>query len=102
MPKFTVHMLTSYCTWEDVEAKDEDEAISKCPIPGEFDCNDPCHFIAIEDKEPVDSVLLKEIEELREGNPDKVFRIAYCNDVDRDVVQEKCSDGWFCLHDDKD
>ena len=49
MPKFTVHLMTPYCSWEDVEAKNRKEAIDKCHIPPEFDCNDPFVFTAVEE-----------------------------------------------------
>ena len=40
MPRFTVHLLTPYITWEGVEADDEDDAIHKCGFPPELDVND--------------------------------------------------------------
>ena len=30
--KYTVHFMTAYCTWEGIEAKDEDEAIKKMQL----------------------------------------------------------------------
>jgi len=46
---FTVYFLTPHCSWE-VVAKDEDDAISKCQIPAEFDMNEPHKFMAIENE----------------------------------------------------
>jgi len=51
MPKFTVHLMTPYCTWGNVEAKDEDEAVRKCGTPPEFDLNEPFSFVAVEEQE---------------------------------------------------
>jgi hypothetical protein len=47
--KYTVHLMTAYCSWEDIEAKSEAEAIEKVQYPPEFDCNDQHTFVAIEE-----------------------------------------------------
>ena len=49
--KYTVHLMTPYCTWEGVEADSEDEAIKKCDIPPEMDGNERCTFVADEEDE---------------------------------------------------
>ena len=51
MPKFTVHLMTPYCTWEGVEAVSWKEAIKKCHIPPEMDGNERCAFVADEEEE---------------------------------------------------
>lgn len=48
---YTVYFMSPYCTWEGVEAKNEDDAIRKCPVPPEFDANEVGHFLAIEEEE---------------------------------------------------
>jgi len=55
--RFTVHLMTPYCTWENVEAKDEDEAIKKCEIPPEFDGNEPHSFMTSEEEEDEREIL---------------------------------------------
>ena len=55
--RFTVHLMTPYCTWENVEAKDEDEAIKKCEIPPEFDGNEPHSFMTSEEEEDEKEIL---------------------------------------------
>lgn len=55
MSKFTVYLMTPYCTWENVEAKDEDEAIRKCDSPPEFDWTEPHTFLAVEEEEEDES-----------------------------------------------
>lgn len=50
MPKYTVVMLAPYCTWEDVNAQNKEEAIKQCSTPPEFDGNDICTFIAIPER----------------------------------------------------
>ena len=50
MPKFTVHFMTAYCTWEGVEAESEDKAIEKVGVPAEFDGNDPFSFVVVEEE----------------------------------------------------
>lgn len=50
MKKFTVHLMTPYCSWEGVTAKDEKEAIAQCTMPEEFDYGcDAYTLIAIEE-----------------------------------------------------
>jgi len=51
MPKFTVHFMTAYCTWENVEAENEDEAIAQCEVPAEFDYCEAFHFCAIPEED---------------------------------------------------
>lgn len=51
MPKYTVHFMTAYCTWEGVEADSPDEAIQKVGTPQEFDANEPFTFVAQEEDE---------------------------------------------------
>lgn len=46
MAKFTVHLMTPYCTWEDIEAADEDAAIRKCALEKGFDCNEVQSWLA--------------------------------------------------------
>lgn len=48
MPKFNVYLMTPYCTWEDIEAEDETEAIAQCDYPPEFDLADGCEWVAVE------------------------------------------------------
>ena len=43
---YTVHFLTPYCSWEDIQANNEKEAIEKCGIPLEHDGYG--QFVAIE------------------------------------------------------
>jgi hypothetical protein len=50
MKKYTVHFMTPQVTWEDVEAKDEADAIGQCLIPDEYDGMEPFTFIAIEEE----------------------------------------------------
>lgn len=47
MAKYTVHFMTSFCSWEDVEAESEEDAIAQCSVPNEHDANDPTTFVAI-------------------------------------------------------
>jgi len=49
LKKYTVHFMTPYCTWEGVHARSKKEAIDKCPIPSEYDMNEPGMFSAIEE-----------------------------------------------------
>lgn len=51
MPEFTVHLMTPYCTWEEIEAKDEDEAIAKCAQEKGFDCNEVQTWLATSEDE---------------------------------------------------
>lgn len=48
MKKFRVILSTTYSVWDDVEAKNEAEAIGKCKYPPEFDSNDEHHWNAVE------------------------------------------------------
>jgi hypothetical protein len=52
MAKFTVHLLTADCTWEGVEANNEDDAIKKCQdgVPSYFDWTEPHTFIACKEE----------------------------------------------------
>ena len=53
MAKFTVYLMTPCLTWEDVEAKNKDEAIRQCenfPIPGEADGEPHSWLVKKEDK----------------------------------------------------
>ena len=53
--KFTVHMMTSQMSWENIEAVDADDAISKVDIPSSVDLTDPdcpMSLIAIDQDEP--------------------------------------------------
>ena len=54
MSKYTVHMMTPYCSWENVEAKNKKEAIDKCHIPPTFDCNEQFMFTAIKERKEAD------------------------------------------------
>ena len=54
MSKFTVHLMTPYCTWEGVDAKSKKEAILKCEIPPGFDFNEPSTFVAFKENEGED------------------------------------------------
>ena len=54
MKTFTVHLMKPYCTWESVEAKDEDEAISKCTLKDGFDCNEVHQWLACSEDEDAD------------------------------------------------
>lgn len=49
LKNYTVHFMSAYETWENVKAKSQKEAIKKCEIPDEFDCNEPFTFIAVEE-----------------------------------------------------
>lgn len=40
MKKFKVVLFTANVIWDEVEAKDEEEAIGKCNYPPEFDSNE--------------------------------------------------------------
>lgn len=51
MPKYTVHLMTAYCTYKGVEANGEDEAMKKVHFPPEFDINDPHTLVAYEEEE---------------------------------------------------
>lgn len=51
MPLYTVHFMTPFCSYEGIEAGSEDDAIAQCFIPAEFDANEPCVFVAIEEEE---------------------------------------------------
>ena len=53
MKKFTVHLMHPYVTWEDVEAKDEDEAIAKCRNESTIgnDCNEVQSWLACSEDE---------------------------------------------------
>jgi hypothetical protein len=48
MKKFNVYFMTPFVTYENIEAKDEDDAIRQCSVPAEFDANEPSTFMAIE------------------------------------------------------
>ena len=53
LKKFTVHLMHPYVTWEDVEARDENEAIAKCMdenVPGS-DCNEVQSWLACSEDE---------------------------------------------------
>jgi hypothetical protein len=45
---YTVHFMTAYETWENVEATSKKDAISQCQEPPEHDGNESCTFIAYE------------------------------------------------------
>ena len=49
MKKYTVYLLTPYAIYENIEAKNQKEAITKIEIPRELDSNEVCRIIAIED-----------------------------------------------------
>lgn len=49
LKRYTVHFMSPYCSWYGVQARSMKEAISKCPIPPEYDMNEPGHFIALEE-----------------------------------------------------
>jgi hypothetical protein len=70
MKKFTVHFMTPYCSWENVEAKDEDDAIRQCQVPAEFDANEPGSFLAVQTDDEEEDTTLKELDvvELLEEN----------------------------------
>lgn len=51
MKKFTVHFLTPFCSWGNIEARDAGEAIHQCQVPDEFDGNLYCQFVAIEEED---------------------------------------------------
>ena len=53
MPKYTVHLLTPYMSWEGVEAKSKKEAIAQCNADPEPDA-DYQHMVAI--REELDDV----------------------------------------------
>ncbi len=49
--KYTVYLMTPYCTWEGIEAGCEEEACDKVSIPPFFDFNEPHKLYAIEEEE---------------------------------------------------
>lgn len=49
MPKYTVYFMTPYEAWEGIEAESEEDAISLCPIPDEYDINESFTFLAVEE-----------------------------------------------------
>jgi len=48
MPKFIVYLMTPYASYE-IDAKDEDDAISKCEVPSKY-ANEPFSFLATRDE----------------------------------------------------
>ena len=50
MKKFTVYFLMPIMVWEEVEAKDGNDAIDKCDIPEGVDLSEPWRMIAKEEK----------------------------------------------------
>ena len=51
MKKFTVHLMTPYVTWEDVEAEDSDAAIAKCALEKCYDINEVSSWLFEEPEE---------------------------------------------------
>jgi len=81
---FTVHFMSPYVTWENIEAKNEDDAINKCPIPAEFDANEVGHFLAIEEENDEDDDEVEEVKNYRIHSIDECGNSVWWNN----------SDGW--------
>jgi hypothetical protein len=46
---YTVRFMTVYQEWTGIKATNQKDAINQCQAPLEFDSNEPCHFIAVEE-----------------------------------------------------
>lgn len=47
---YKVHYMTVCCTYENIVARNEKEAIAQCDVPPECDLNEFGQFIAIEEE----------------------------------------------------
>lgn len=54
MKKFTVHFMTPYCSWEHVEAENQEKAIESIGTSEFFDANEPFMWVASEEESEED------------------------------------------------